>query len=78
MCKDSTDFDAYNFADGTTPYVCGKNLDFVGTKLEEYSIITIKSFENNYMKMDSAKCYLFISEKKNKHLWAKIDSTVEK
>ena len=28
--------------------------------------------------VDSGKCYLFILEKKNKHLWAKIDSTVEK
>ena len=78
MCKDSTDFDAYNFADDTIPYVCGKNSDFAGTKLEEYSIITIKSFENSYMKKDLGKCYLFISEKKIKHLWAKIDGTVKK
>ena len=77
MCKDSIDFDVYNFADDTTPDVCGKNLDFVCTKLEECSIITIKSFENNYMKMDSGKCYLSISENKFEHLWAKVDSNME-
>ena len=29
------------------------------------------------MKMDSGKCYLFISEKEIKLLWAKIESAVE-
>ena len=46
---------------------CGKNLDFVLTKLEEHSIIAIECFENNYMKMNSDKCHLFISENKFEH-----------
>ena len=71
MCKGFLDFDVYNFPDDTTPYVCGKNLS------EEYSITIIKSFENNYMKMDPGKCYLFISERKFEHLWAKVNSNVE-
>ena len=50
------------------PYICGNNLDFVLIKLEENSI---GWFENNYMKMNSNKCHLFLSRKKIEHLWAK-------
>ena len=64
--------DACNFADNRTPYVCGKNLDFVLTELEEYSIIAIEWFEKNYMRMNSDKCHLFISGNKFEHLWTKI------
>ena len=55
--------DACNFASDTTRYVCGKNLDFLLTKLEEHSAIAIEWSENNYMKMNSDKF---------EHLWAKI------
>ena len=64
--------DICNFADDTTPYVCGKNLDFVLTELEEHSITAIDWFENNYMKMNSDKCHLFFSGNKFEHLWTKI------
>ena len=64
--------DVCNFADDTTPYVCNKNLEYVLTKLEEHSDIAIKWFENNYMKMNSDKCHLYISGHKFEHLWAKI------
>ena len=64
--------DVYNFADDTTPYVCGKNLVFVPTKLENHFDIAIKWFENNFMEMNSDKCHLFISGHKFEHLWAKI------
>ena len=53
-------------------YFCGKNLDFVLTKLDEHSIMAIEWFENNYMKMNSVKCHLFISGNKFEHLCAKI------
>ena len=33
-----------NFTDDTTLYVCGKNLDFVLTELEEHSIIATAGF----------------------------------
>ena len=33
--------DVCNFVDDTMPYVCGKNLDFVLTILEEYAITAI-------------------------------------
>ena len=65
-------FDAWNFADDTTPYVCDKNLEFVLAKLENSSDIAIKWFEDNYMKMNSDKCHLFISGHRFECLWAKI------
>ena len=54
----------------TTPYVYSKNLDFVLTKSEEHSIMAMEWFENNYMKINSDKCHLFISENNFKHSWA--------
>ena len=64
--------DICNFADETTPYVYSKNLQFVLTKLKEYSNIATEWFENNYMKINSDKCRLFVSGHKYEHLWAKI------
>ena len=46
------------------PYACDTNLAFVLANLEENSNIAIKWFENNYMKINSNKCYLFISGNK--------------
>ena len=51
-----------NFADGTIPYVCNENLDFVQEQLELQSNIAIKWFEDNHMKMNASKCHLFVSE----------------
>ena len=48
------------------------NLSFVLAKLEENPNIAMKWFENNYMKMNSDKCHLFISGNQFEHLWAKI------
>ena len=61
-----------NFADDTTPYVCNKNLKFVLEQLEEQSNIALKWFEDNYMKMNSGKCHLFVSGNKYEQMWAKI------
>ena len=41
--------EARNLADETIPFACDKNLDFVLTVLEEYSIVAINWFENSYM-----------------------------
>ena len=67
-------YDVCNFADGTTPFVYDKDLQFILTKLENHSDIAIKWFENNYMKMNSDKCHLFISGHKFEHLWVKISN----
>ena len=53
-----------NFADDATPYVCNKSLKFVLEQLEEQSNIALKWFEDNYMKMNSGKCHLFVSGNK--------------
>ena len=50
------------------PYACDKNFDF-------HSDNDIKWFENNYMKMNSHKCHLFISGHKFEHLLAKMVMT---
>ena len=69
--------DVCNFAGDTTPYVCDKNLEFVLSKLENHSDIAIKWFEDDYMKINSDKCHLFISGHKFKHLCSKIgDDTI--
>ena len=49
-----------NFADDTTPYVCGKNLDVFMQQLEQQSNIALKWFEDNNIKMNVNKCHLFV------------------
>ena len=61
-----------NFADDTTPYVCGNNLNFVMQRLEKQSNIALKWFEDNNMKMNTSKCHLSVSGNKHEHTWAKI------
>ena len=61
-------YNVHNSADDTTPYVCGKNLEFILTKLEEHFIIAIEWFESNYVKINSDKCHLFISGNKFEYL----------
>ena len=61
-----------NFADDTTYYVSDENLDFLLERLEHQSNIALKRFEDNNMKMNSGKCYLFISGNKYEQMWAKI------
>ena len=61
-----------NFADDTTPYVCGKNLNFVMQQLEQQSNIALKWFEDNNMKKNASKSHLFVPGNKYEHIWAKI------
>ena len=68
-------FDAWTFPDDSTSYIWDK-LKFVLTKLENNLDIAIKWLKNNYMKMNSDKCHLFISGHKFEHLWAKIGNDI--
>ena len=61
-----------NFADDTTPYVCDLSLEFVLSKLEESSIIAVKWFENNYMRMNPDKCHLLIAGNKYEQTFVKV------
>ena len=65
------DCNVCNFADGTTPFICNKNFDFVLNELERNSSIAIDWFQNNYMKMNSDKCHLLVAGHKFEQIWAK-------
>ena len=68
------DCNVFTFADDTTPFVCNKNLDFVLNELERNSYVAIDWFQNNYMKMNSEKCYLLVTGHKFEQMWAEIDT----
>ena len=57
--------DICNFADDATPYVCVLNLKTVLETLEHNSEIAIAWFETNYMKLNTDKGHLLISDSKN-------------
>ena len=71
-----SEIDICNFADDTTPYVCGSNLKSVLEKLEHDSELAIAWFEINYMKLNTDKCYLLISGNINEHMWAKLGEDI--
>ena len=52
-----------NFVDDTTSFVCVLNLEVVLTQL------VIAWFENNYMKLNTDKCHLFVAGHKFEHAW---------
>ena len=66
------DIDVCNFADDTTPYVCGENLTNVLYKLEANSALAISWFKSNYMKINTEKCHLILSGQKHEHIWADV------
>ena len=45
-------------------------------KLEQNSEFAIAWFEMNYMKLNTDKCHLLISENKNEYMWAKLDEDI--
>ena len=68
--------DICNFADDTTTYVCDSNLKSVLETLGHNSELAIAWFEMNYMKLNTDKCHLLISENKNEQMWAKLDRDI--
>ena len=64
--------DACNFADDTTFYACNMNLNTVITKLEHDSLIAIKWFESNYMKLNADKCHMLVAGHKHETQWVEI------
>ena len=49
-----------NFADGTTFFACGKDLNSLINRLEQNSLLAIEWFENSYMKLNQEICNLLI------------------
>ena len=64
--------DVCNFADDTTPYVCGESIDKVLRLLEENTELALCWFEKNYMKLNTHRCHLIVSGYKNEQAWAKV------
>ena len=55
-----------NFADDTTSFVCDLNLEVVLAQL------VIAWFQNNYMKLNTDKCHLFVARDKFEHAWVRV------
>ena len=61
-----------NFADDTTTYICGENLENVLKSLEKISMLLIHCCENDYMKLNTDKCYLIVLGYKHEKVQANI------
>ena len=64
-----------NFADDTTFYACGKDVNSLINRLEYDSYLATEWFENNSMKLNQDKCHLLVSGFKYENVWAKIGKT---
>ena len=63
-----------NYADDTTFYACDSDFHNLISRLEHDSVLAIKWFERNYMKLNQDKCHLLISGNKYERVWANIGS----
>ena len=70
-CQDSN---IDNYADDTTPYVCGENIRVVISELQSLAVRLLKWFENNHMKANPGKSHILLSNKKTEKV--KIDDAV--
>ena len=55
-----------NFADDTTSFACDLNLEVVLAQL------VIAWFQNNYMKLNTDNCHLFVAGDKFEHAWVRV------
>ena len=55
-----------NFPDDTTSFVCDLNLEAVLTHL------VIAWFQNNYMKLNTDTCHLFVARNKFENTWVRV------
>ena len=65
-----------NYADDTTLYACNKSLNELLLSLEHDSMLAVRWFENNYMKLNEDKCHFIISGHKYEHSWVKINENM--
>ena len=59
-----------NFADDTTKYISDESLGSVLKSPEKNSMLAMRWFENNYMKLNTDKCRLIASGYKHEQVWA--------
>ena len=64
-----------NFADNTTFYVYGKDLNTLIHRLEHDTALAVEWFENNFMKLNQGKSHVLVSGDKNIIVWAKMGET---
>ena len=64
--------DICNYADNTTPNLCDSSLKVVIEKLEMSSLLPVKWFSHNYMKLNAEKCEFLITGHPFEHLWLNI------
>ena len=57
-----------NYADDTTPYVCGEDLESVIKLLEKASKIVFDWFKSNQMKGNESKCHVILSTHDKMHV----------
>ena len=60
------EIDLTNYADDNTPYKIGKCLECVLTNLENNTLLLIKWFDQNYLKMNPDKCHLLVPKHTDK------------
>ena len=61
-----------NFADDTTTYISDESLENVLKSLKKNSMLPIRWFENNYLKLNTDKCHLLLSGYKHEQVWANV------
>ena len=66
------DVDICNFADDTTTYSSDESLGNILKSFEKNSVLAIRWFENNYMKLNTDKCCLIVSGYKHEQVWQNI------
>ena len=62
--------EVYNYADGTTIYICGHNVENVVAKLENDALAVSEWFHFNRMKLNEDKCHLMIFGEKSNEVFA--------
>ena len=61
-----------NYADDTTIYTCGPNVENVVAKLENYALVISEWFPNNRLKLNEYKCHLMTFGRKSNEVSVKI------
>ena len=61
-----------NFADDITIYISDESLENVLKSIEKNSMLAIRWFKNNYMKLNTDKCRLIVLGYKHEQVWVNI------
>ena len=62
------EYDIANYADDSTPYVSGRNIEEVIASLEEVSKCIFQWFRDNQFQGNASKCHVLLSTNKKVHI----------